>query len=166
VNEHLSETQIAAWALGEADESARRHLASCAACSRETESLRRTLAGFGAAVQTAAERDQKFWTGQRFAIQEKISALGWYPLHWAWVLAMVVVLTTAVFLTRNISPLRINASDDADRALLQEVQGDLTRDVPEALDPAVLIAEERDEILTSQSVPQTDTSPTTRRPEK
>ena len=41
-------------------------------------------------------------------------------------------------------------SEDADNALLQAVQGDLNREVPQALAPAVLIAEERNEILSKK----------------
>jgi hypothetical protein len=63
---------------------------------------------------------------------------------------MAMVLITAILLTRTPNPPQNEATEDADKALLQEVQGDLAREVPEALAPAILIAEERNEILTNK----------------
>jgi hypothetical protein len=68
-------------------------------------------------------------------------------MHWAWLVAMVMVLITAIFLIRTPKTLRNYPSDAADNALLNEIQGDLSREVPQALAPAVLIAEERNAIL-------------------
>ena len=161
MNNHLREDQIAEWALGTRDEYVLSHLETCAACSCEAQELRSTLAGFHDAVHATSRRDQSFWKNQQLAVRERLSTRDWYPLHWAWVLAMVVVLITAIFLTRAPSVPKNYPSEDADNALLQAVQGDLNRDVPQALAPAVLIAEERNEILgnhtarTTQTVPQT-----------
>ena len=67
---------------------------------------------------------------------------------------MALVLITAIFLTRTPNPPQNKATEDADKVLLQEVQRDLAREVPEALAPAVLIAEERNEILTNKDTQQ------------
>ena len=147
---HLSEDQITECVLGTNDELVLRHLETCAACSREAEELRSTLAGFREAVRAAGRRDLSFWKNQQLAVRERLSTQDWYPVHWAWVVAMVVVLITAMLLTRTPSVPNNYVSDDADNALLQAVQGDLNRDVPQALAPAVLIAEERNEILANQ----------------
>jgi hypothetical protein len=64
---------------------------------------------------------------------------------------MVMVLITVVFLTRRPNTPQNYGSEDADKALLQEVQGDLAREVPKALAPAALIAEERNAILTNKT---------------
>jgi hypothetical protein len=154
VNNHLSEDQITEWVLGTRDEYVRRHLAACDACSVEAEELQSTISSFRDSIHATAQRDQSFWRNQQLAIREQLSARGWYPLHWAWAVAMVMVLITAIFLTRPPNAPQNNASEDADNALLQQVQGDLAREVPEALAPAVLIAEERNEILTNQVVRQ------------
>ena len=150
VNNHLSEDQIAEWVLGESDEHASRHLETCAACSREAEELRSALAGFRDAVHATAQRDPTFWRNQQFAVRERLSAQDWYPLHWGWVVAMVAVLITAILLARTPNVPKNSGSEDADNALLQAVQGDLNRNVPQALAPAVLIAEERREILSKK----------------
>jgi hypothetical protein len=110
--------------------------------------LRSTISCFRDSIHAAAQRDDSFWREQQLAIRGRVS--DWYPLHWAWVVAMVMVLITAILLTRAPNPPQNQATEDADKALLQEVQGDLAREVPEALAPAVLIAEERNEILTNK----------------
>ena len=146
MNNHLSEDQITEWMLGTRDDFISRHLETCKACSVATGELRRTISCFRDSIHASAQRDNGFWREQQLAIRERVSDC--YPLHWAWVVAMVMVLITAIFLTRTPNPPQNNATEDADKALLQEVQADLAREVPEALAPAVLIAEERNEILT------------------
>jgi hypothetical protein len=64
-------------------------------------------------------------------------------------MVMVTVLMVAIFLARTPNAPGNHLSEDADNALLQAVQGDLGRGVPQALAPAVLIAEERNDILTN-----------------
>ena len=150
MNNHLSEDQITEWVLGTRDDFVSRHLETCNACSVEAEELRSTISCFRDSIHATAQRDNSFWREQQLAIREHASARDWYPLHWAWVVAMVMVLIAAIFLTRTPNPPQNKAREDADKALLQEVQGDLAREVPEALAPAVLIAEERNEILTNK----------------
>jgi hypothetical protein len=150
VNNHLSEDQITEWVLGASDEYVLRHLETCDACSVEAEGLRRTIASFRDSIHVTAQRDPSFWRSQQLAIRQQVSARDWYPLHWAWAVAMVMILITAVFLTRRPNTPPNHASEDADNALLQEVQVDLGREVPQALAPAVLIAEERNAILTNK----------------
>jgi hypothetical protein len=154
VNNHLSEDQIAEWVLGTCDDSVLRHLETCRGCSVEAEELRSALSGFRDALQATAQRDQSFWRNQQVAFRERAYARDWYPVHWAWLVAMVMVLITALFLTRTPNTPRNYPSDDADNALLNAVQGDLSREVPQALAPAVLIAEERNAILTNSVMRQ------------
>jgi hypothetical protein len=149
--------------LGTRDDFVGRHLATCPACSAAVEELRSAITGFRDAIHATAQRDQSFWRNQQLAIRQQASASGWYPLHWAWVAAMVMVLITAVFLMRAPNPNQNTATEDADNALLLEVQGDLGREVPKALAPAVLIAEERNEILTKQFVGPNGATPKKRR---
>jgi anti-sigma factor RsiW len=148
VNNHLSEDQITEWLLGTRDDFVSRHLATCRACSVAAEELRSTISCFRDSIHAIAQRDNRFWREQQLAIRERVS--DWYPLHWAWVVAMIMVLITAVFLTRTPNPPQNKTTEDADKALLQEVQADLARGVPKALAPAVLIAQERNEILTNK----------------
>ena len=152
MNNHLSEDQITEWTLGARDDFVSRHLETCRACSVAVEELRSAISCFRDSIHATAQRDNSFWRDQQLAIRERVS--DWYPLHWAWVAAMAMVLIAAIFLTRTANPPQNKATEDADKALLQEVQGDLVREVPEALAPAVLIAEERNEILTNKDTQQ------------
>jgi len=61
---------------------------------------------------------------------------------------------TAIPQTPTPNPPQNNATEDPDKVLLQ-VQADLDREVPEAVAPAVLIAEERNEILTNKEQTKT-----------
>ncbi len=61
---------------------------------------------------------------------------------------------TAISPTRTPNPSQNNATEDPDKVLLQ-VQADLEREVPEAVAPAVLIAEERNEILANKEQTKT-----------
>lgn len=163
MNSHLSEDQITEWVLGTSDELVLRHLGACHACSVEAEELRSTISSFRDAIHTAAQRDQSFWRNQQLAFRERVSARDWYPLHWAWLVAMVMVLIAAILLTRTPNPPQNYLSEDADNALLKAVQGDLSREVPQALAPAVLIAQERNEFLANEVIRQTETLPKKRR---
>ena len=158
MNNHLNEDQITEWVIGTNKEFILRHIEICPVCSAQAGELRSALAGFRNAIHDTAQRDERFWRTQQLAFRERASAREWYPLHWAWVVVMVMVLIAAIFLTRTPNPSRNYPSEDADYALLQAVQGDLGRGVPQALAPAVLIAEERNEILTNH-LPATPTTP-------
>jgi hypothetical protein len=61
---------------------------------------------------------------------------------------------TAIILPRTPNPSQNDATEDPDKVLLQ-VQADLEREVPEAVAPAVLIAEERNEILANKEQTKT-----------
>ena len=163
MNNHLSEDQVTEWMLGTRDDFVSRHLEICRACSVAAEELQSAISCFRDSIHATAQRDNSFWREQQLAISEHASARDWYPLHWAWAVAMVMVLITAIFLTHTPNSPQNKATEDADKALLQEVQGDLGREVPQALAPAVLIAEERNEILTNNVVQRTETMPKKRR---
>jgi hypothetical protein len=141
--------------LGTRDDFVSHHLEICRACSVAAEELRSTISRFSDSIHATAQRDNSFWREQQLAISEHASARDWYPLHWACAAAMAMVLITAIFLTRTPNPPQNKATEDADKVLLQEVQRDLGREFPEALAPAVLIAEERNEILTNKDTHQT-----------
>lgn len=159
MDDHLNGDQITALILGTEDESVDRHLGACVACGNEVKEMRSAISAFRDLVHTNARQDDSFWNRQYLAINERLTAQRRYlPLQWIWVAAMSVVLVTAVIVSRAPRATKNVATDEADKVLLQEVQGDLEVDVPEALAPAVLIADERNEILKNKVVRHTETS--------
>lgn len=160
MNNHLSRDQVTEWVSGTNEESVRFHLDACAVCRLEVERLQTTLSGFRDSVHALAQRDDSFWRRQQLAIRKRLSEKSWFPpASWVWAAAMIVVLVAGFLLMRTERIPRYGTTDAADEILLQEVQGDMAREYPEALAPAVLIAEERNEILNRKgSHPSKNTS--------
>ena len=151
MNGHLSGEQISACVL-DMDEEAAHHLRDCSACRTQAEELRETLAGFRTAVHSAAEREEWFWTRQRAYIRERALTEG-HGRRWAWtpLTTLALLLLAVIMLTRAPhTPQAIN-TDVADNQLLNEVDNDVQREFPSALAPAILINDERNDILTMQT---------------
>lgn len=148
MNNHLRGDQVTEWVCGTNEEDVKMHLEACDVCRLEVERLQATLTGFHDSVHALAQRDNSFWRRQRLAIWERLSARFWFPSgSWVWATVMLVVLVAALLLVRTSRIPRYGTAEASDEVLLQGVQGDLSREFPEALAPAVLIAEERNEIL-------------------
>ncbi|MBZ5538064.1 MAG: hypothetical protein LAO31_19085 [Acidobacteriia bacterium] len=152
MSNHLSRDQVTEWVSGTNEEGVKLHLEACDVCRFEVERVRATLAGFHDSVHALAQRDDSFWRRQQFAIRERLSVKSWFPsASWVWATAMLVVLVASLLMMRTSRIPRYGTTEAADEILLQEVQGDIAREYPEALAPAVLIAEERNEILNRKS---------------
>jgi hypothetical protein len=150
MNEHLSDDQLSAALLAEEDSPIAAHLASCDDCRRELEGIRTALTEVRDESLALGERPQGFWREQRLAIAARLSADNQFvtrPLAWAASLAMVALV--AAFLVQGVPPLQIQAvrpaassATDSDHDLLVAVERSMRRDVPRALEPATLIAQE------------------------
>jgi predicted anti-sigma-YlaC factor YlaD len=154
MNEHLNEDQRNALLLAEADAESSAHLNACEACRNEVEQLRGALAGLRSAEVACAERPQEFWREQRLSIAARIpvgNELTTQPLAWAASLAGILIV--AAMLSQGLpvldpSALQVPAkataqvASDPDHDLLVEIGRSIRRDVPLALEPASLIAQE------------------------
>jgi hypothetical protein len=107
--------------------------------------LEEALREFRASAQAAAARPEEFWSRQREAVMARLGRRprsAWKPVL-AWVSACAVILAIAgVWLDRLQA---VPASDIAagyDQDLLLEVERLATADVPAALEPAMLLADE------------------------
>ena len=150
MNDHLNEEQFCAALLEEADSVATVHFESCKECRRELEGLRTALGETRAEALAEGERSPEFWREQRLAIAARLSAGGAIetrPLAWAASFAVVALL--AALIVQGLPPLQQaverpspSVVADPDHQLLVDVARFTRRDVPRALEPASLIAQE------------------------
>ena len=143
ITEHLSDSQ-----LGEVlplSEEARQHLAICATCRLEHERLRNWVGSLSLLARSAEQQPETFWEQQRFTIQSRISNLP-EPRprrkRLVWATAFAIILFASLILkTGSHQPVQ-RVDSDLDRELLVQVEQALSGDVPQALQPASLLADE------------------------
>lgn len=153
MNDHLSDEQFNAALLADDDAAASQHLVACEVCRVELEQLRTALGGVRAESLARAERPQLFWREQRMAIASQIPAgreIATRPLAWAGSFAILAL--AAAWMTHSAAPVQpvdrvqssasLAAPADPDHELLMDIQRSVRRDVPRALEPASLIAQE------------------------
>jgi anti-sigma factor RsiW len=155
---HINEGQWNAWlAEEEKDSQVGSHLTSCEMCRAEGERLRAMFAEFSGAARLQAERDEAFWTRQRAEVYEKINkaqSSSWMS-RWQWavpvpIAVMSIVIALVLITSPTQKPLPAQSSDASDEALLLQVQYDAYRQVPSALEPAGLLLQERNRVMTSK----------------
>ena len=146
INPHLSDSQLDG--VLPLSEEARHHLAICAECRTEHEKLRNWIDSLPQLARSAGQQPDAFWEQQRFTIQSRIRNLP-APhsrrkrLVWATASALLL-LASLILKTGSRQPLQ-SANSDLDRELLVQVEQALAGDVPQALQPASLLAEEIDQ---------------------
>jgi hypothetical protein len=114
--------------------------------------LQQTLAAVPNQLRLSTERPEWFWQKQQAAIRERVGA----RRHHAWrllpacagVLGLAVVATTLLDHGRTPTPPAPQAQSVSDQELMIAVEQAVQTDVPDALAPAALLA---DEISNSQS---------------
>ena len=145
-DEHLLE------ALDRGADAAREHLAACPACREEAKSLRLLLSRYAETTHAAAKRPEGFWQAQRTAIARHWSGRP-VPRRLVWAVATAcVVLAAALLIEKTPSPEPV-AQADADQTLLVDVQRSVRRELPRALEPAALLAQEVSRSAERQSNP-------------
>ncbi len=138
---HLTDEQLREELDRGADATAREHLAACPACREEAKSLWLLLSRYAETTHAAADRPEGFWQAQQTAIARHWSGRP-VPRRLAWaVAAACVVLAAAVLIEKTPSPEPL-AQADADQTLLVDVQRSVRRELPRALEPAALLAQE------------------------
>lgn len=133
---HLSDTALAEWLEGEGDSAAIEHLEACEPCRKEAVDFRGKLGAFRAALFAEGERRQLQWTRPAEAPATWRPAWGTI-LAWSARAALAACVLAAVLWMRSPRPAPAPApSDAADNALLENIQNDLSRQAPQALEPA------------------------------
>jgi hypothetical protein len=121
------------------------HLEACAICRAEQERLAARFAGFGAWARADAERPENFWEMQHAHIAARVvpaaktARVLWFGFALAGV-AAVIVLAFAIFGARPYPPQVATTVDD--HYLLVDVEHSINNELPAALEPAALLANE------------------------
>ncbi len=139
--EHLTDEQLVEHLSGGADAATREHLAACPACRAEHESLRMVLAQYAETTRAAAVQPEGFWQAQQAAITRRWTRPP-APRRLAWAAAAASVVLAATLLIKIAQQPEPVAEADPDQALLVEVERSVRRELPRALEPAALLAEE------------------------
>ncbi len=154
MTDHLTDEQLGAALLAEGDAPIAAHLADCDSCRRDLERIRAVINTARAESLALAERPQSFWCEQHVAITSRIQAgheQETRPLAWA--ASFAILALVAALLAQGAPPLQLQKSrppvsvgaatqSDPDHDLLVDIQRSARRDVPRALEPASLIAQE------------------------
>ncbi|MGH9531016.1 MAG: hypothetical protein ACRD2Q_01400 [Terriglobales bacterium] len=101
------------------------------------------IAALAESLRAAGERPEGFWHMQRSAIQERIQGTERRTsLRMAWAGSMALITVAVSLLAQAPAPASAMAVSDPDHDLLVGVERAVRRPVPQALEPAQLLAQE------------------------
>jgi hypothetical protein len=157
---HLTDEQLAQWLEGGGNPQTQSHLAGCAQCRSEAEELRDGISRYAIAMRRQADRAQSLSLGGYFAPQK---AWARHRLRWAAATALALLLAAPTLWMMNKphpqGPLVVSAPVPAqpaaalsDDELLEAVNNDLSREVPQALAPVSAITTGRNRIAAASTV--------------
>lgn len=145
---HLDREAVIRWQMGDASEAEREHMASCAVCQAEAKPLEESLAWFGAAARNWGEH--KAALAARGAHVRHAAVVSWRVLMGVCAAATVAVLmvlgiglphwkSQAPTSQAHVQPQQIEQQQQqeiaSDNALLDEVDQDVSQEVPTAMQP-------------------------------
>jgi hypothetical protein len=169
---HLSDEQLLGWLAGDADEAAQVHLRGCELCQTEAIAVRDGISRYSLALRAEAAQAQRARMAGDFAPRK---AEAKHRLRWAGAgaLALLLAAQTTWMLRPRVGAVETGAKGGAqnssqnknlgrtqyenqgrlqaaagmsDDELLEAVNNDLSRDVPQALAPVSAITTERNEM--------------------
>lgn len=134
MKKHLSEAQIAAWISGEREPSLQHHLAACPACRAEIQKTEDALDAFRQSVIRWSERQHQLSAPSPSRSAPSGFALAWRKLSWGGLALGALALALLAVLPPRPGDdwLRLSAED---AALLETVQTEVSRVVPQPMDP-------------------------------
>jgi hypothetical protein len=158
---HLTDDQLAEWLAGESTEETRTHLADCPLCHREALALRDDISRYSIALRDRAQQSQGAHLEKNFTPQRALAA---HRLRWAGAMALALLLAapTAWMLKPHTAPAPLPPVAGAPRVaqpsaamsddeLLEAVNNDLNREVPQALAPVGAITVARNNKIAAAS---------------
>jgi len=161
---HLTDTQLAEWLAGEAGQETHSHLAICAQCQTESIALKDGISRYSIAMRQQATQAQAKHLATNIAPRRSLALL---RLRWvgAGTLAVLLAAQTAWLMKSRLTtevPVPVAkvptygdryqpTAQMSDDELLEAVNNDLRREVPEALAPVSAITSARNKIAASNS---------------
>ncbi len=147
---HLTEEAMMRWQMGDANEAERAHVAICEECQAEAKPLKEALSWFGAAARQWGE--EKAALARDWRESENAASRSWHSMIGVWAtVGVALFLIFAVGLPlRNAHRAAIQAHMHQqqqqremqdkqelarDNALLEQVDQDVSQEVPEAMEP-------------------------------
>lgn len=155
--EHCSEDAITAYLLGIAERKDCNHIDACLDCYARAERARIQLNELRAEADQFASRPEQFWARQRAVIMGRVTApKPSFGYRWVWaaggavaMLALALVLILSPWKTQQPTRVIVENPDKDDDVLLTEIESDLQRPVPRALEPANLLVRARNEMASA-----------------
>lgn len=149
---HLTDDELAGMVAGEPSRRASEHMASCESCRDEESRMRYELKGFGEEYARQGERPEVFWAKQRAAVRSRIERRRKVMWRLSWSAAAAATIMFGYLHFRSPAPRPAPVEQDADQALLLDVERSLRRPVPTALEPAMILAAEIDRVASIEKV--------------
>jgi len=138
---------------GQHDLDSREHRAICARCRDGHEQVESAIAGLRTLAREASDRPEIFWERQRLAVRERLHAgrgarsFG----RLAWVSAAVLVLLTLALFAPRGEPVVPDIAAGQDQELLVEIERSLDRELPQALEPGLVLTRELESAATQSA---------------
>jgi hypothetical protein len=153
---HLTDEQLAEWLAGEATAETASHLQQCGQCHAEALALRDGISRYAFALRSQAALAQSAQLASTFSPGKAIAR---HRLRWAAAAVLALLLAAPTFWLMKPRPTPIpvqpvavvtpSATTMSDDELLEAVNNDLSREVPQALAPVSTITAERNRIAAS-----------------
>ena len=150
---HLTDSQLYSCLAVEEDDATRAHLVTCEDCRQQFERIVKLSGDAKSASAAAADRPPAFWIRQRAAVISQLTSPRPSRMRFAAVLALVVLFSVLLFqMDRPVArPHIANNATMSDDALLAAVDNTLQQEVPDALEPAQVLVNERQLAETTDS---------------
>jgi hypothetical protein len=120
---------------------------------RDEHELQQTLSALPGSLRSVTDLPDFFWQGQRAAIRRRIAAppRAWLRPVLSWTTAMALVILALMLLRSGPAPKQSQLRSDPDQELLVAVEQTMQSEVPSALEPAALLADEIGSSITTRS---------------
>jgi hypothetical protein len=158
IGRHLTEQQVSAWLIGERPSEVIQHMRSCSACQAEVLLLGTTLMDFRSSVREwTREHTTPAVIAPPLAIHRPLITFNRACLA---VIAALACLLLSVSLHRH-NPVPSSSPINADRVLMSQVDDEISRTVPTAMEPLLQLVAWQGDGHSAAAEPVGDTASST-----